>query len=128
MWAHNLGSHSYIALQNNTSAHFKKTQHTTTTTWSKSSQEYNMNEKHNKKINHNLKTIFEFAKIGFNVTLPLCITKPCFGWKHNKIERVFINTTPAPWQSSPKTQCIVNLYIDLCFPCFINPKQKTKKH
>jgi len=36
--------------------------------------------------------------------------------------------TPTPWQSSPKPQRFVNLYIALCFSCFVNPKQKPTKH
>ena len=45
--------------------------------------------------------------------------------EHNKSECVFINT-PTLWQSSPKSPYIVNLYIALFFPCFVNHRQKLK--
>ena len=55
--------------------HFINTQHITTTTRSKSFQEYNMNGKGTEKIKHNLKTTYKFASLGLNITLSLCITK-----------------------------------------------------
>lgn len=51
--------------------------------------------------------------------------KKGLGWERNESGCVFIITMPTPQQSSPKAQCIVNLYIALHFPCFINPKQNT---
>ena len=85
-----------------------------------------MNGKCFKKIIHIFKTTYKYDILGFDITLPSCITKEGLGWKHNKSECVFIITIPFPWQSSPKAQYIVNLYTALSSPCFINPKKRKK--
>lgn len=41
-------------------------------------------------------------------------------------ELEFSITTTTPWLSSPKPQCIDNLYDPLYFPYFVKLKQKTK--
>ena len=54
-----------------------------------------MNSKY-KKIEHNLKTTYKYENLGFDITSPTFITKEGLGWKHNKSEHEFINTTPTP--------------------------------
>ena len=88
---------SYIPLQTHTTATLQKTQHTTTTTWIKSFQEYNTNVKCHKKIKHNLNNTYKSTDLGCNIALLSCITKESLGWKLNKNEYVFVDTTPTPW-------------------------------
>lgn len=50
-----------------------------------------------RKLTKILKHTYKLAILGFTITLPLCVTKECLEWKHNKSERAFINTTCTPW-------------------------------
>ena len=74
--------------------HFKETQHTTTTTQSKSFQEYYMSGKHNKKIKHIVKTTYKSTNLGFNIKLLLHHKRRLSVETYNKSEHVFANTTP----------------------------------